>query len=150
MEEIKCSKCGSSQITANKKGFSTGRAIAGGLLTGNIWLAAAAGGVGMNEIEITCLSCGHTWKVKRDKEKQNVHQTTYHSTDVPRSEFYICDCGWRGNLQYGRAFCERCNKQLNDSHILNNSRSLEQKNSSSGCLVVLFIPILITLATIFF
>ena len=74
MEEIKCSKCGSSQITANKKGFSTGRAIAGGLLTGNIWLAAAAGGAGMNEIEITCLSCGHTWKVKRDKEKQNVHQ----------------------------------------------------------------------------
>lgn len=150
MEEIKCSKCGSSQITANKKGFSTGRAIAGGLLTGNIWLAAAAGGVGMNEIEITCLSCGHTWKVKRDKEKQNTHQTTYSSAETPKSAFYICDCGWRGSLQYGRAFCERCNKQLDDSHILRGSRSLEQKTSSSGCLVVLFIPLLITLATIFF
>ncbi len=146
MEEVKCPKCGSNQITANKKGFSTGRAIAGGLLTGNIWVAAAAGGVGMNEIQITCLSCGHVWKVKRDTAKQNVIQRTYSSTDTPRSALYKCDCGWRGNLQYGRAFCERCNKQLNDSHIEYDYHSSEKKASSSGCLFGLLIPLIISFA----
>ncbi len=147
MEEIKCPKCGSNQITANKKGFSTGRAIAGGLITGNIWVAAAAGGVGMNEIQITCLSCGHTWKVKRDTAKQNAHQKSS-GANTPRTALYKCDCGWKGNLQYGKAFCERCNKQLNDSHIVNDYHAYEKKASSSGCLVVIIIPLLITLATL--
>ena len=53
MEEVKCPKCGSTQISANKKGFNTGRAIAGGLLTGNIWVAAASGGIGMNAHAVT-------------------------------------------------------------------------------------------------
>lgn len=148
MEEVKCPKCGSNQITANKKGFSTGRAIAGGLLTGNIWVAAAAGGVGMNEIQITCLSCGHTWKVKRDIAKQNARQRTYSGANVPRTALYKCDCGWQGNLQYGKAFCERCNKQLNDSHIVTDYHAFEKKANSSGCLVALLIPLIISLAAI--
>jgi len=147
MEEIKCPKCGSNQITANKKGFSTGRAIAGGLITGNIWVAAAAGGVGMNEIQITCLSCGHTWKVKRDTAKQNAHQRGS-DANTPRTAFYKCDCGWQGKLQYGKAFCERCNKQLNDSHIVIDYHAHEKKASSSGCLVVIILPLLITLAAL--
>lgn len=35
---IMCPKCGSKNIYIDKKGFSTGKAIAGGLLTGNIFI----------------------------------------------------------------------------------------------------------------
>jgi len=50
--EIKCPACGSNQISANKKGFSIGQAVAGGII---------GGAIGMNKIKITCLSCGHVF-----------------------------------------------------------------------------------------
>lgn len=48
-----CPKCGSTQITANKKGFSVGKAIL---------LGGVGGFIGKNKIEITCLKCGYRWK----------------------------------------------------------------------------------------
>lgn len=59
-DNIKCPKCGSSQISANKKGFSAGKAVAGAIVAGGIGLAA--GGIGSNNIIITCLKCGHQFK----------------------------------------------------------------------------------------
>jgi predicted RNA-binding Zn-ribbon protein involved in translation (DUF1610 family) len=59
-DRIKCPNCGSSQITAQKKGFSIGRAAAGAILTGGIGLAAGA--IGKNKIIITCLNCGENFK----------------------------------------------------------------------------------------
>ncbi len=58
--EIKCPKCGSTQLTANKKGFSGKKAVIGGLLTGGIGLFA--GTLGSKKIRITCLACGHEFK----------------------------------------------------------------------------------------
>ncbi|MGC9151663.1 MAG: hypothetical protein ACP5F6_07890 [Microbacter sp.] len=58
--EIRCPKCGSNQITANKKGFGGGKALAGVLLTGGIGLLG--GTIGSNKIKITCLACGYSWK----------------------------------------------------------------------------------------
>lgn len=55
-DEVRCPKCGSNQLTANKKGFSGGKAVAGAVLTGGIGLLA--GTIGSNKINITCLSCG--------------------------------------------------------------------------------------------
>jgi hypothetical protein len=81
----------------------------------------------MNEIQITCLSCGHTWKVKRDTTKQYSQKRTYSGADIPKTAMYKCDCGWSGNLQYGKAFCYRCNKQLNDSHIVTDYHAFEKK-----------------------
>jgi hypothetical protein len=57
---IRCPKCKSTQITANKTGFSVGKAAAGILLTGGIGIAAGA--IGKNKIIITCLSCGENFK----------------------------------------------------------------------------------------
>lgn len=57
---IKCPRCGSLQITANKKGFSGGKAVGGAILLGPLGLL-----VGLHrskEIIITCLNCGHTWE----------------------------------------------------------------------------------------
>ncbi len=55
---VYCPKCYSTQITANKKGFSLGKAAAGSLIAGGVLLGA----VGRNKIEVTCLKCGHKWK----------------------------------------------------------------------------------------
>ena len=73
--QIKCPKCESTQITANKKGFSATKAIGGAILTGGIGLIA--GTIGSGKIKITCLACGHQFKpgedfttVKRRREKQ--------------------------------------------------------------------------------
>src|SRR5665213_1549145 len=55
-----CPKCGSSQITANKKGFSGKKAIIGDILVGPIGLVAGA--FGSSKVLITCLACGHRFK----------------------------------------------------------------------------------------
>lgn len=55
---VYCPKCYSTDITANKKGFSLGKAAAGSLIVGGVLLGA----VGKNKIEVTCLKCGHKWK----------------------------------------------------------------------------------------
>ncbi|NLY46850.1 MAG: hypothetical protein GX053_12815 [Tissierella sp.] len=55
---VYCPKCYSNQITANKKGFSLGKAAAGSLIAGGVLLGA----VGKNKIEVTCLKCGNKWK----------------------------------------------------------------------------------------
>ncbi|HXS59006.1 MAG TPA: hypothetical protein VN726_22940 [Hanamia sp.] len=57
---IHCPKCNSTQITANKKGFSGTKAFGGAVLTGGIGLLA--GTIGSNKIKITCLACGHEFK----------------------------------------------------------------------------------------
>jgi hypothetical protein len=63
MEEnttVHCPKCNSTQITADKKGFSGKKAVAGAVLTGGIGLLA--GTIGSNKVKITCLACGHVFK----------------------------------------------------------------------------------------
>lgn len=59
-EQIKCPKCGSTQLTTNEKGFSGGKAVAGAILTGGVGLLA--GLHGKNKIIITCLACGNNFK----------------------------------------------------------------------------------------
>lgn len=58
--QVKCPKCKSTQVSANKKGFSGTKAVAGAVLTGGVGLLA--GTIGSNNIIITCLSCGNTFK----------------------------------------------------------------------------------------
>jgi ribosomal protein S27E len=55
-----CPKCLSYQTTYSKQGFSAGKAAAGLLLApgGVLW-----GFHGKNRIIITCMKCGHQWKV---------------------------------------------------------------------------------------
>ena len=58
-DQVKCPKCGSTQISADKKGFSGTKAVAGAALTGGIGLLA--GTIGSNKVKITCLKCGHVF-----------------------------------------------------------------------------------------
>ena len=57
---VRCPKCGSTQISADQKGFSAGKAVVGAAVAGPIGLAA--GGIGSKKVIITCLKCGHQWQ----------------------------------------------------------------------------------------
>lgn len=56
----RCPKCGSTSLTANKKGFSLAKGVAGVFVAGAIGVVAA--GHGKDKVIITCLNCGHQWK----------------------------------------------------------------------------------------
>jgi hypothetical protein len=64
---VRCPKCKSTQITANKKGFSVGKAAAGVLLTGGV--GVVAGAIGSNSVKVTCLSCGNSWSPSEYKKQ---------------------------------------------------------------------------------
>ena len=72
-EKITCPKCGSDQLTANKKGFSGKKAVAGAVLTGGIGLLA--GTIGSNQVKITCLACGNSWLPKDLAEQKQKAET---------------------------------------------------------------------------
>lgn len=62
-ELLHCPKCGSTQLSANKRGAKIGRGIAVGVLTLGVLSvpAIAAGAAGRNKLQITCMKCGHKW-----------------------------------------------------------------------------------------
>jgi hypothetical protein len=64
--EVTCPKCGSTSLSAGKKGFSGKKAVTGAILTGGIGLLA--GTIGSNKIEITCLNCGCQFNPKERGE----------------------------------------------------------------------------------
>ncbi|HCR2111359.1 TPA: ribosomal protein L7/L12 [Clostridioides difficile] len=51
-----CPKCGSTSLTAQKKGFGIGKAVAGATIAGGIGLVA--GNLGAKKVRVTCLKCG--------------------------------------------------------------------------------------------
>ncbi|MGE5579228.1 MAG: hypothetical protein ACM3WU_04205 [Bacillota bacterium] len=60
---VRCPYCGSSQYHAGDKGFSLGKAAAGGVLVGPVGLLG--GLLGSKKTVITCLKCGRKWEAGR-------------------------------------------------------------------------------------
>lgn len=63
-EPIKCPKCGSTSLSANKKGFGIGKSVVGATIAGPIGLMA--GNIGSKKVRITCLKCGHQFWAGKD------------------------------------------------------------------------------------
>lgn len=61
---MKCPKCGSTSLSAHKKGFGIGKAVVGASILGPIGLVA--GNIGAKKVRVTCMKCGHKfWAGKR-------------------------------------------------------------------------------------
>lgn len=83
MEQIKCPKCGSDQLSANKKGFGLGKAIIGGVALGP---AGVLGGfVGSRKVLVSCIACGHSW-VAGEKKKGMAYAIRSQNDTVDRQE----------------------------------------------------------------
>lgn len=55
-----CPECGCEEVTAQKRGFSFGKAAGWGIALGPLGLVAGAHG--NKKVTITCLACGYEWK----------------------------------------------------------------------------------------
>lgn len=146
--EIKCPVCGSGQIYADKKGFSTGKAIAGTVLTGSLLVGALAGSHGKDKIELTCMKCGHKFY---PGDSPSVSQTSFPSDtdkylaekkDLPQTAYFKCSCGKVSMLETDSAKCPKCGRRLTEDDIvsIDEAKALAPK---SGCLSLLLVPILI-------
>ena len=83
--EIHCPKCNSTQIVANKKGFSGKKAVVGAVLTGGIGIVA--GTFGSKKIIITCLACGHQFKPGQGTDGKQTPVKNIPSQPVALSDF---------------------------------------------------------------
>lgn len=60
-----CPKCGSTSLSANKKGFGIGKAVIGATIIGNP-IGLVAGNINAKKVRVTCLNCGHQfWAGKK-------------------------------------------------------------------------------------
>ena len=59
--QVRCPKCGSTSITAAKKGYGAGKGCLGWLLAGPFGLLC--GMCGANKMHSICMKCGHKWKL---------------------------------------------------------------------------------------
>jgi hypothetical protein len=118
-ENIQCPKCHSSQITANKKGFSVGNA-AKGVAAG---LVGVPGGVlwglkGKDKIIITCLNCGHQFKPGEGKSIQSTVVNSNYPNAVTYKPNYVelLEAGDKESiklqLQYATEALKDANKNL--------------------------------------
>ena len=64
--QVRCPKCGSTQLSANKKGFSLGKAVAGGIILNPV-LGVATGMIGKDKIIVTCINCGSQFKAGKGR-----------------------------------------------------------------------------------
>ena len=74
-DRIGCPKCGSTELHAEKQGFSGKKALVGAVLTGGIGLLA--GTIGSKNVKITCLKCGHSFKAGEGKTIKGVRKVSF-------------------------------------------------------------------------
>lgn len=58
-DPVRCPRCGSTQVFADKKGYSGKKACCGALAVGPLGLLC--GTHKQNKIKLTCLKCRYTW-----------------------------------------------------------------------------------------
>jgi len=133
--EIGCPKCGSTQITANKKGYSAGKALTGAILTGGIGLLA--GFHGSKKVVITCLACGNRFLAGEGKKiyPNSIHKHVINGiipSDLSELNRKICPlCKTENLLNY--KYCRKCTKYLPDDCEKAHSDIMFPLKSCSQC-----------------
>ncbi|MBI9068747.1 MAG: hypothetical protein JEZ09_15740 [Salinivirgaceae bacterium] len=143
--EIRCPKCNSNQLTANKKGFSGKKAVAGAVLTGGIGLLA--GTLGSNKVKITCLACGKEFKPGEGKkttilisnpEKNNQESNISKSSELDLIDQRILELCSKESLLSAVKYCKE-NKEWDLSKSKKYVENLAAQNGvevqGGGCFI---------------
>jgi len=147
-EYLCCPKCHSKELHSEQKGFSGGKALVGGLLTGGIGLLA--GTIGSKEVAITCLNCGHQFKPGDQLKSRPINEKLPEGVNVHKfgiEESFGIKCSYCGKLSStSMGSCPQCGR-----HFLPNEKEAAKQNAlqngskpaKGGCLgmVVLFIVV---------
>lgn len=85
---VQCPKCHSTSLSAQKRGFSGGKAVAGAVLTGGVGLLA--GLHGKDKLAIYCMNCGHSWDPAQRAKERAAQQKPLHEgyTQTWKAAFY--------------------------------------------------------------
>ena len=144
MSEILCPKCGSDNVHADRKGFSTGKAIAG-TIVGNPVIGAIAGTHGSSKIILTCLDCGRQFKpgeqmqvIRHNTDELPKGARVIERVDEERSYAIVCSyCGRKSSTEPGN--CPQCGRRFTaPEKEAAKQAAIERANSGgSGCLGVL-------------
>jgi DNA-directed RNA polymerase subunit RPC12/RpoP len=135
-EQIRCPKCGSSQIHSDKKGFSTGKAVAG-TIVGGIVVGALAGTAGSNKIELVCLKCGNKFKIGESyagtlkTEANKELNKMYVGPEVNKAH----KCHYCGRIASAKNYCPSCGSRYLETDLCAYE---EPPTSKKGCLGVAF------------
>ncbi|WP_159467781.1 hypothetical protein [Dyadobacter sp. 3J3] len=93
-DPIKCPKCSSTQISSQQKGYSTGKAAAGVILTGGVGLLA--GLHGSSDINVFCLNCGNKWNPKtyfQQKERERTQAAAVYKEKWKNNFYRLYESG---------------------------------------------------------
>lgn len=148
--DIKCPVCGSEQIHAEKKGFSTGKAVAGTILTGDLLIGALAGSHGKDKIELTCLKCGHKFypgdplSINTTVGPSDTDKYLAEKKDLPAKAYYKCSCGKVSMLEGNHPKCPNCGRMLSADNIITEDEA-KASAPKGGCLGLILIPLFIGL-----
>jgi hypothetical protein len=154
--QIHCPRCNSTQITANKKGFSAGKAAAGALLTGGMGLLAGTHGSG--NIRITCLTCGHKFKPGEGKIKHITEITNDRveiNNGIDIEQLVIHDIKKHGLIFAVKSYKQLTGKDLRESkdrvdEIAKKYNVTPENMNNSGCAGVMVVVALFILCLIAF
>ena len=136
--EIKCPKCGSTQLSANKKGFSGAKAVGGALLTGGI--GVFAGTLGSNKVIITCMACGQQFKPGEDYDSMT-KKKQQQAEAMKSPGFWIFFFVMIGVLIWGISKCSDSEKPQSENKTISvpipepekvNFETFEEWNISGG------------------
>ena len=58
---VKCPRCGSTSLSGNKQGYGIGKGVVGAAVFGPLGLIA--GNINSKKVVVTCLNCGHKFKL---------------------------------------------------------------------------------------
>lgn len=138
-EAVKCPKCGSTQIHADKKGFSTGKAVIGTVVANPV-IGALAGAAGSNKIIITCLKCGNQFNPgEQVKETNNPLPTGINIHSVEKNDLYITCPNCQKRSSADCSVCPKCGRKFLQEDY-DEATKIESK--PSGCLSVLLLGII--------
>lgn len=151
---LKCPKCGSENIHADKKGFSGTKAVAGAVLAGPVGLLAGTHGSG--RIICHCLSCSNKWdnakhiqEQKQAKQAQDLKNFHEKHADIKLNKNLFYSNYEQGDYEKAKEYLEKFSLKSDDVHssykFLKEKDKEFAKDNIVGLLIILGVLIIIGL-----